>query len=98
MPASRSATSSRTDWLSKLDRDECGHDMPKCRRIDVRAVARDHPGGVHPVQPGLNGAPGHPEPPGGLKYPDPRLRGEQADQAGIQGIDHVSVRHGILPT
>ncbi len=70
--------------LPDLQRRERGHRVPQRLRIHLRAESAHHPVRLQPVQPGLHGAASHAEAAGGLHHPDPRLLGEQPDQAGVQ--------------
>jgi hypothetical protein len=83
--------------LGDLDGDERGHAVADRHGGDVRAPAGDHAGALQPVQPGLHGPAGDPQPPARLQHTDPRLGGEQGDDVAVQTIqcDGCLSGHGV---
>ena len=72
--------------LADLQGDERGHLVTQRGRIHLGSVPGDHAAVLQPLQAGLHGAAGDPEPPGGLQHADPGLGGEQFDQGRVQGV------------
>ena len=70
--------------LPDLQRGERGDRVAERGRIDLRTEAADHPVRLKPVQPGLHGAAGHPEPAGRLQHADPRLAASSTMQPAVQ--------------
>ena len=83
--------------LADLQGDERGHLVAQRGRINVGSVAGDHAAVLQPLQPGLHGAAGDPQAPGGLQHADPGLGGEQFDQGRVQAVDPTgrSGGHGV---
>ena len=83
--------------LADLQGDERSHLVAQRGRVHVGPVPGDHAAVLQPFQPGLHGAAGDPEAPGGLEHAYPRLGGEQFDQGRVQTI-HPAGRnssHGV---
>jgi hypothetical protein len=56
-------------------------------QVQRRREAVEHPAPDQPVEPGLHGAAGHPQPPRALQDPQPRLVGQQQQQAGVELVE-----------
>jgi hypothetical protein len=69
--------------LPDLQGEERGHRVAERRGVQHRSPAGDHAALLELVEPGLDGAAGDPEPPGGLEDADPGLGGEQLDQVAV---------------
>ena len=70
--------------LADLEGDERGHLVAQGGRIYLGPVAGDHAAVLQPFQPGLHGAAGDTQAPGGLEHAHPGLGGEQLDQGGVE--------------
>ena len=75
-----------TAGLADLQGDERGHLVAERGRIHLGSVPGDHTAFLQSFQPGLHGAAGDAQPPGGLEHAHPGLGGEQFDQRGVQVI------------
>jgi len=76
--------------LADLEGDERGHLIAQRGRIHLGPVPGDHAAVLQPVQPGLHGAAGDPEAPGGLEHAHPWRFGQGGDEPGVEVVDRQS--------